>query len=99
GFPTGVPGDELGARALQQAQRFGTELLVAREVVALESGPGPARYAVRLDGGDRVAARSVIVASGVSWRQLDVPGADALGGRGIYYGAARTEAMNCQGQH
>ena len=52
-----------------------------------------------LDGGDRVAARSVILASGVSWRQLDVPGADALVGRGIYYGAARTEAMNCQGQH
>jgi len=99
GFPTGLPGDELGARALQQAQRFGTELLVAREVVALESGPKPAAFAVRLDGGDHVAARSVIVASGVSWRQLDVPGADALVGRGIYYGAARTEAMNCQGQH
>ena len=99
GFPTGVPGEELSARALQQARRFGAELLVARDVVGLECGSGPEGHAVVLDGGDRVAARTVILASGVSWRQLDVPGADALVGRGIYYGAARTEAMNCQGQH
>jgi thioredoxin reductase (NADPH) len=99
GFPTGLPGDELSARALQQAQRFGAELLVAREVVALESDPGPIGHAVRLDGGERVLARSLIVATGVSWRELDVPGADALVGRGVFYGAARTEAMNCQGRH
>ena len=99
GFPTGVPGDELSARALQQAQRFGAELLVARDVVGIEGGSGSESHVVVLDGGDRVAARSVILASGVSWRQLDVPGADLLVGRGIYYGAARTEAMNCQGQH
>jgi thioredoxin reductase (NADPH) len=99
GFPTGLSGDELSARALQQARRFGAELLVAREVVGLASGSGPNGHAVLLDGGDRVGARSVIVASGVSWRELDVPGADALVGRGIYYGAARTEALSCQGQH
>jgi thioredoxin reductase (NADPH) len=99
GFPTGVPGEELSARALQQARRFGAELLVARDVVGIECASGTEGHAVVLDGGDRVAARSVILASGVSWRQLDVPGADALVGRGIYYGAARTEAMNCQGQH
>ncbi len=99
GFPTGVPGEELSARALQQARRFGAELLVARDVVGIECASGSEGHAVLLDGGDRVAARSVILASGVSWRQLDVPGADALVGRGIYYGAARTEAMNCQGQH
>jgi thioredoxin reductase (NADPH) len=54
---------------------------------------------VLLDGGDRVAARSIILATGVAWRTLDVPGSDAMVGRGIYYGAARTEALSCQGQH
>ena len=99
GFPTGVPGDELGARALQQARRFGAELLVARDVIGVESG---ARC-----GGPRGAAStaatasmpsSMIVATGVSVARAGRPGADALVGRGIYYGAARTEAMNCQGQ-
>ena len=99
GFPTGLPGDELGARALQQAQRFGAELLVARDVVGLESATGSDGRVVVLDGGDRFAARSVIVATGVAWRTLDVPGSDAMVGRGIYYGAARTEALSCQGQH
>jgi thioredoxin reductase (NADPH) len=99
GFPTGVSGDELGARALQQAKRFGAELLVAREVVGLEPAAGGANPAVLLDGDDRVRARTVILATGVAWRELEVPGADRLVGRGIYYGAARTEALNCQGQH
>jgi thioredoxin reductase (NADPH) len=98
GFPTGVSGDELGTRALQQARRFGAELVVARHVQQLESAPG-ADHCVVLDGGDVVRARTVVLATGVSWRELEVPGADALIGRGIYYGAARTEALNCQGQH
>jgi thioredoxin reductase (NADPH) len=98
GFPTGVSGDELGKRALQQAQRFGTEILVAREVVGLDPDPRHAEHAVCLDGDERVRARSVIIANGVSWRELEVPGADALVGRGIYYGAARNEALSCQGQ-
>jgi thioredoxin reductase (NADPH) len=99
GFPTGVSGDELGARALQQARRFGAELLVARHVVGLDPAAAGADPAVLLDGGDRVRARSVILAMGVAWRELEVPGADALIGRGIYYGAARTEALSSQGQH
>jgi thioredoxin reductase (NADPH) len=99
GFPTGLPGDELSSRALQQARRFGAELLVARDVVGLESNADSGAHCVLLDGGDSVNARSVIVATGVSWRELDVPGADLLVGRGIYYGAARTEAISCQGQH
>ena len=88
----------MGAKALQQARRFGTELLVARDVIGIESASDASGHAIRLDGDDRVHAKSVIVATGVTWRELDVPGADALVGRGIYYGAARTEAMNCQGQ-
>ena len=99
GFPTGVSGDELGSRALRQAKRFGAELLVARNAVAIEPGLAGAEHVVHLDGDERVRARTIIVATGVSWRQLEVPGADALVGRGIFYGAARTEAQSCQGQH
>ena len=99
GFPTGVSGDELGGRALQQARRFGAELLVAREVIRLEPADASADHRVLLDGGEVVRARTVILATGVDWRELEVPGAEALVGRGIYYGAARTEALNCQGQH
>jgi len=96
GFPTGVSGDELSSRALQQAQRFGAEMLVAREVEGIVPA---AQHRIELDGGEGVTARSVILATGVRWRELDVPGADGLVGRGLYYGAARTEALNCTGQH
>jgi thioredoxin reductase (NADPH) len=96
GFPTGVSGDDLGGRALQQAQRFGAEIVVAREVTGLEVDGD--RRIVRLDGGDAVNARAVVLANGVSWRKLDIPSADALLGRGVYYGAARSEAIACSGQ-
>jgi len=93
GFPAGVSGDELGGRALRQARRFGAEILVAREVCGIDGAPEGAMRHVRLDDRESVAARTVIVASGVSWRELEVPGADSLLGRGVYYGAARTEAL------
>jgi len=101
GFPTGLSGDELASRALSQARRFGAEILVARTVegLALDAVADSARHAVILDGGQRVLARTLILASGVAWRELDAPGADALVGRGIYYGAARTEAAACAGSH
>jgi thioredoxin reductase (NADPH) len=98
GFPTGVSGDELGGRALQQAKRFGAEILVAREVRGIDADAKGKRRSVRLDGGEAVDTRTVIVASGVSWRSLEAPGADSLLGRGVYYGAARTEALNTVGQ-
>jgi len=98
GFPTGVSGDDLGARALQQARRFGAEILVAREVVGMDALPGSGERVIRLDGDDELRTRSVILASGVTWRELDIPSAEALVGRGIYYGAARTEAIACSGQ-
>jgi thioredoxin reductase (NADPH) len=99
GFPTGVSGDELGSRALQQAQRFGAEILVARDTIGIIPALNGSEHEVRLDGGEPIRARSVVLATGVSWRELDVPGADALVGRGIFYGAARTEALNCQDEH
>ena len=99
GFPTGLSGDELGGRALQQAQRFGAEILVARDVVGLDTDPAQPYRTVLLDGGDRLHARSIVLANGVKWRDLDIPSANALVGRGIYYGAARSEAIGCAGEH
>ena len=98
GFPTGLSGDDLATRALSQAQRFGAELLVARCVDTLELFDDGGEHTVVLDGAERVRTRTVILANGVSWRELDVPGAEKLVGRGIYYGAAQTEARGCQGQ-
>ena len=93
GFPDGVSGDELGNRALQQAKRLGAEILVTRSVEAIDA---TARE-VRLDGGDTLSARTIILACGVSWRTLDVEGFDRLAGKGIQYGAARGEAPSSHG--
>ncbi len=98
GFPTGISGDDLGLRALKQATRFGVEIIVARDVVGIETDSKGKTLAVMLDGGDRVATRSVIIASGVAWRALEIVGADTMVGRGIYYGAARTEALDTRGR-
>jgi thioredoxin reductase (NADPH) len=98
GFPTGVSGDELGGRALRQAKRFGAEILVAREVTGIEADPATHERAVELGGGGRVAAKTIVLATGVAWRELEVPGSEALLGRGVYYGAARTEALGTVGQ-
>ncbi|HET9046020.1 MAG TPA: FAD-dependent oxidoreductase, partial [Casimicrobiaceae bacterium] len=96
GFPTGIAGDDLGTRALQQAKRFGAEILVARDVSGIANGNGC--HAVILDGGERVETRAVIIATGVAWRQLEAPGAERFIGRGLYYGAARTEAPATRGR-
>jgi thioredoxin reductase (NADPH) len=88
GFPSGVSGDELASRALQQARRLGAEILVTRSVARID----PTTRQVHLDGGDVVRARSVILATGVTWRRLAIEGFDRLIGKGIYYGAARSEA-------
>ncbi|WNV73692.1 FAD-dependent oxidoreductase [Geodermatophilus sp. DSM 44513] len=93
GFPGGVSGADLAERARRQAVKFGTELLLTRDVVALEAH-GPKRV-LRLDDGRSVAARAVVLATGVSYRSLGVPGCDDLTGRGVYYGSATTEAADC----
>ena len=97
GFPTGVAGDDLGNRALQQAKRFGAEIVVARDVVGVAADPKSSTRALVLDGQNRVETRSIVIANGVSWRKLEVVGAEAFVGRGIYYGAARTEALGTRG--
>jgi thioredoxin reductase len=94
GFPNGVSGDELASRALQQARRLGAEILVTRAIVRLD----PAARAVHLDGGDVIRARTIIIATGVTWRRLAIEGFDRFIGRGVWYGAARSEASNTQNQ-
>ena len=94
GFPTGVSGDELARRALQQASRLGAQVMVTRTAVQID----PAAKRIKLDGGDQVQARSIILATGVSWRRLATPGFDRLLGKGVFYGASRSEAGTTQGQ-
>ncbi|KND42563.1 MULTISPECIES: FAD-dependent oxidoreductase [Streptomyces] len=95
GFPDGVSGGQLTGRARRQATKFGAEILTAREVSGLEVN-GAART-VRFSDGSTVAAHSVILATGVSYRQLAAPGCADLTGCGVFYGSALTEAAGCQG--
>ena len=95
GFPNGVSGDELSSRALAQARRLGAEILVTRTV----AGMNPAAREVTLDGGEVVRSLSVILATGVSWRRVAIDGFERLIGKGIYYGASRSEASSTHGQH
>jgi thioredoxin reductase (NADPH) len=93
GFPAGVSGDELARRALQQAQRLKAEIVVTREVVGLD----PRGRTVTLDGGDTVRAKTVVIATGVAWRRLALDGADRLLGKGLSYGASRSDAAATHG--
>ncbi|WP_086723729.1 FAD-dependent oxidoreductase [Streptomyces carpinensis] len=96
GFPDGVSGAQLTDRARRQAARFGAEILTAREVTGLEVN-GAARI-VRFADGSAVAAHSVILATGVQYRQLEAQGCTDLTGCGVFYGSALTEAASCHGQ-
>lgn len=97
GFPQGISGDELSDRAQKQAARFGAEIVVTREVRNIhpltEGG-----YCVEMDGGERVNTRCVVLATGVDWRRLEAEGIDRLRGRGVLYGASRTEAGSVVGK-
>ena len=93
GFPSGVSGEELASRALQQARRLGAEILVTREITRLDT----AARQVHLDGGDVLRAQTIILACGVAWRQFSVEGFDRLRGTGISYGAAPSEAASTHG--
>ncbi|MER5517318.1 FAD-dependent oxidoreductase [Streptomyces sp. NPDC002763] len=95
GFPDGVSGAQLTDRARRQAAKFGAEVLTAREVTALEVN-GAARV-VRFADGSAIAAHSVILATGVQYRQLEAAGCLDLTGCGVFYGSALTEATSCQG--
>jgi thioredoxin reductase (NADPH) len=93
GFPFGVSGDDLAGRALRQAGRLGAEIVVTRCVESL-SAP---THTVTLDGGDTLKARAAIIASGVEWRRITIDSIDRFTGRGVYYGAARSDSALAHG--
>ena len=97
GFPDGVAGAQLTDRARRQAVRLGAELLTARSVTGL-TAKGPAREITFADG-RTLLSHTVVLATGVSYRQLDAEGVEGLLGRGVYYGSAATEAAACEGDH
>ena len=95
GFPQGISGSELATRATAQAKRFGAEILLARRLADVtRDGPG---YVAHLSDGTALPSRALVVASGVDWRRLEVPGIDELLGSGVYYGAGPSEAVTCSG--
>lgn len=96
GFPDGVSGAQLTDRARRQAVKFGAELITTRDVTGLEVN-GSARTVRFADGGS-IDAHTVILATGVSYRQLAADGLESLTGAGVYYGSALTEAANCKHQ-
>ncbi|HVY51857.1 MAG TPA: FAD-dependent oxidoreductase [Devosia sp.] len=96
GFPAGLSGADLARRAVAQARRFGAEILSPLEAVKLETRDG--YHLLTLSDGSTIASQALIVATGVSYRLLDVPGAERLAGAGLYYGAAITEALRLSGE-
>ena len=96
GFPDGVTGAQLTDRARRQAHKFGAEILTTRDVVGLDVRASS--RAVRFADGGEVVAHGVLLSTGISYRKLEVAGADALTGRGVFYGSAATEAPACFGE-
>jgi thioredoxin reductase (NADPH) len=93
GFPTGVSGQELTARAVTQAEKFGAEMMIARNVVRLECATKP--YKVVLENGNALAARTVVIATGAQYNKPNIPNLSKFEGQGIYYGATYMEAQIC----
>ena len=96
GFPVGLSGDDLARRAVTQAKRFGVEILTPQAATDLRVD-GDYRI-VTLTDGSEISCHALILALGVAWRRLDVPGVENFTGSGVYYGAAKTEAPACKGE-
>ncbi|MBP5975315.1 FAD-dependent oxidoreductase [Brasilonema sp. CT11] len=94
GFPTGLSGGDLARRGVTQARRFGVEILTPQEVKGIRV-ENQYRF-VQLEDASEISCHALMLALGVSWRRLDIPGLDRLTGAGVYYGAAQAEAMSCQ---
>jgi thioredoxin reductase (NADPH) len=94
GFPSGLTGGDLTRRAVAQARRFGVEIVSPQEATALRVD-GPYRY-LRLNDGTELSCHAMLLATGVQWRKLDIPGMDRLQGAGVYYGGTSTEAISCR---
>jgi thioredoxin reductase (NADPH) len=94
GFPSGLSGLDLARRAVTQARRFGVEIVSPQEATGL-GADGPYRH-LKLNDGSEIACHALILAMGVQWRKLDIPGLERLQGAGVYYGAAQSEAASCR---
>jgi thioredoxin reductase (NADPH) len=94
GFPAGLKGSDLAMRAVTQARRFGVEIVSPQEANAIRVD-GPYRY-LKLSDGTEVSCHALILATGVQWRTLDIPGIERLQGAGVYYGGTTTEALSCR---
>src|SRR3954454_12842482 len=93
GFPTGVSGQELAARATTQAQKFGASMMIARTIVQLDCDSHP--YRVILDGGDAMLTRAIVIATGAQYNKPNLPDLERFEGNGIYYGATYIESQLC----
>jgi thioredoxin reductase (NADPH) len=96
GFPSGLSGADLARRAVTQARKFGVEILAPQEVTKLRVD-GASKFVTLLDGTE-IGAKALVIATGVSYRKLAVPGMERVQGAGVYYGAAMTEAATCKGE-
>jgi thioredoxin reductase (NADPH) len=96
GFPMGLSGGDLARRAVVQARRFGVEILSPQEAVGVRT-EGSYRI-LKLADGSEISCHALMIAAGVQWRRLDVPGIDRLQGAGVYYGGGATEAISCKGE-
>ena len=96
GFPSGLTGADLARRAFTQAKRFGAEILSPQEAVGLRVD-GPYRF-LKLRDGNEISCHALLIASGLSWKRLDIPGIERLREAGVYYGASMTEASLCSGE-
>jgi thioredoxin reductase (NADPH) len=93
GFPSGLSGADLTRRAVTQARRFGVKILSPQEAIGLRVD-GLYRH-LRISDGSELACHTLLLAMGVQWRRVNVPGLDRLQGAGVYYGAGSTEAITC----
>jgi len=98
GFPDGIGGAELSRLAARQAEKFGAELMVLQGVAGSRKGSPDGNHELILDNGSEISTSVVLAAPGMDWRRLDLDGIEELLGRGVYYGAGRSEASKCSGQ-
>jgi thioredoxin reductase (NADPH) len=96
GFPMGISGQELAARAYTQAQKFGAQVLIAKDAKRLACDRRP--YAIEMDNGPRVPTRTVVIATGAQYRRLPLENLSQFEGAGVYYGATHLEAQLCDGE-
>ncbi len=98
GFPTGISGQALAGRAFSQAQKFGADIMIPMTAKSLDCTRNDGAFALALDGGDKVRARAVVVASGARYRRPDIENLETFEGRGVWYWASPIEARLCAEQ-